>query len=138
MYFFREIKFFTSLFRKLQIFLNLLWRGFRKMAKKTDNRLNQLREICAKVDADKAAVIEPLLTDVVFMEERLKELRKLPQIEVSSKNKAVQRITAAGKQYKETMQAYLNALKVVQTTLSRFTVEEADAFDKWLQEARGE
>lgn len=108
------------------------------MAKKTDNRLNQLREICAKVDADKAAVIEPLLTDVVFMEERLKELRKLPQIEVSSKNKAVQRITAAGKQYKETMQAYLNALKVVQTTLSRFTVEEADAFDKWLQEARGE
>lgn len=108
------------------------------MADKTNDRLNQLREICAKVDADKAAVIEPLLTDVVFMEQRLKELRQLPQIRVSKKDKSLQQITAAGKQYKETMQAYLNALKVVQTTLSRFTVEEADAFDKWLQEARGE
>lgn len=97
-------------------------------------RYEQLKEIVSKVDADKAAVIEPLLTDVIFMEERLTALRALPHIRVSKKDPAMQQITAAGKQYKETMQAYLNAIKVIQTTLSRFTQEEADAFDLWLQE----
>ncbi len=97
-------------------------------------RYEQLKEIISKVDEDKAAVIEPLLADVVFMEERLDVLKRLPHIRISKKNPEVQQITAAGKQYKETMQAYLNALKVIQSTLSRFTQEEADAFDIWLQE----
>ena len=97
-------------------------------------RIDQLKEIISKVDADKAAVIEPLLTDIIFMEERLTALRRLPHIRISEKNPEIQQVTAAGKQYKETMQAYLNALKVVQTTLSRFTVEEQDAFDLWLKE----
>ena len=97
-------------------------------------RYEKLKDIVSKVDEDKAAVIEPLLTDIIFMEERLTALRALPHIRVSKKDQSVQQITAAGKQYKETMQAYLNAIKVIQTTLSRFTQEEADEFDKWLQE----
>ena len=36
--------------------------------------------------------------------------------------------------YKELMQSYLNAVKVLQSTLSRYSVEEQDAFDQWLQE----
>lgn len=97
-------------------------------------RYERLKEIVSKVDADKAAVIEPLLTDIIFMEDRLKELRALPHIRVSTSNPSMQQITAAGKQYKETMQAYLNAIKVVQTTLSRFTQEGEDEFEKWLAE----
>lgn len=96
-------------------------------------RYEQLKDIVSKVDADKAAVIEPLLTDIIFMEERLTALRALPQIRVSKKDPGLQQITAAGKQYKETMQAYLNAIKVVQTTLSRFTQEDEDEFDKWIK-----
>jgi hypothetical protein len=96
-------------------------------------RYEQLKSIVSKVDADKAAVIEPLLTDVIFMEERLTVLRGLPHIRISKKDPSLQQITAAGKQYKETMQAYLNAIKVIQTTLSRFTQEEEDEFDRWLK-----
>jgi len=96
-------------------------------------RYEQLKEIVSKVDADKAAVVEPLLTDIIFMEERLTALRAMPHIRVSKKDPAMQQITAAGKQYKETMQAYLNAIKVIQTTLSRFTQEDEDEFDKWLK-----
>lgn len=102
----------------------------------TKARLERLKDIISKVDQDKAEVIEPLLTDILFMEGRLNELRALPHLKISKKDNARQEITAAGKQYKETMQAYLNALKVVQTTLSRFAVEEQDAFDEWLQENR--
>ena len=38
-------------------------------------------------------------------------------IRVDKKNPARQEITPAGKQYKEYMQSYLNALKVLQKTL---------------------
>lgn len=97
-------------------------------------RLEALQQIVAKIDPDKAAVIEPLLTEICFMEKRLDELRALPHLRVSTKRNDVQQITAAGKQYKETMQAYLNAVKVVQMSLSRFSVEEKDAFDEWLEQ----
>lgn len=82
-------------------------------------RLEKLQKIFENVDEDKREVIEPLLYDVIFIEKRLAELRKLPMIRVHPNNKARQETTPAGKQYKEYMQSYLNALKVLQTTLYR-------------------
>lgn len=97
-------------------------------------RLESLKAIFEKVDADKAAVVSPLLPQVVFMEQRLDELRNVPHIRIHPKNPARQEITAAGKQYKELMQSYLNAVKVLQMTLGRYAVEEKDAFDEWLEQ----
>ena len=97
-------------------------------------RLESLKAIFEKVDADKAAVVSPLLPQVVFMEQRLEDLRKVPHIRIHPKNPARQEITAAGKQYKELMQSYLNAVKVLQMTLGRYAVEEKDAFDEWLEQ----
>ena len=97
-------------------------------------RLESLKAIFEKVDSDKAAVISPLLPQVGFMEQRLEELKKVPHIRIHPKNPARQEITAAGKQYKELMQSYLNAVKVLQMTLSRYSVEEKDAFDEWLEQ----
>ena len=82
-------------------------------------RIEKLRKIFENVDNDKRQVIEPLLDEVIFIENRLAELRKLPMIRVHPKNPARQETTPAGKQYKEYMQSYLNALKVLQTTLYR-------------------
>lgn len=87
-------------------------------------RLEKLLEIAEKLDADKRTAVEPLLTDIVFMENRLTELRKLPHIRIHPKNPERQQVTAAGKQYKETMQSYLNALKVILTAINR---QESDA-----------
>ena len=101
-------------------------------------RLEELEKIFEKVDEDKVKVIKPLFAEIGFMEGRLKELRELPQIRIHPTDKARQEITAAGKQYKETMQAYLNAIKVLQMTLSRFSEEAEDAFDKWLKENSNE
>lgn len=83
------------------------------------NRIEKLKQIFENVDEDKREVILPLLDDVIFIESRLAELRKLPMIRVHPKNPERQEVTAAGKQYKEYMQSYLNALKVLQTTLYR-------------------
>ena len=97
-------------------------------------RLESLKAIFEKVDADKAAVISPLLPQVVFIEQRLEELKKVPHLRIHPKNPARQEITAAWKQYKELMQSYLNAVKVLQMTLSRYSVDEKDAFDEWLEQ----
>ena len=88
------------------------------------SRLEELTAIAEKLDADKRTAVEPLLIDIVFMENRLADLRKLPHLRIHPKNPERQQVTAAGKQYKETMQSYLNALKVVLAAINR---QESDA-----------
>lgn len=97
-------------------------------------RLEELQCVFDGVDPDKAKVVRPLLPQVVFMEEKLEALRQMPHIRAHPKNPARMETTAAGKQYKETMQAYLNAIKVLQMTLGRYSVEAKDAFDEWLEQ----
>ena len=92
-------------------------------------REKELLEIIERVDADKKAVLTPLIADIVYMEGSLQELRKLPFIRIHPKDMARQQVTPAAKQYKETMQAYLNAVKVVLTALYR---NEGDGADELL------
>ena len=82
-------------------------------------RLQQLNDALQKIDEDKRSALNPLIPEIVFMETRLQELRKLPHIRIHPKDNSRQEITAAGKQYKETMQAYLNAVKLLLTALYR-------------------
>lgn len=96
-------------------------------------RLNELKAIFEKVDADKAAVVAPLLPQVVFMEGRLEELRAVPHIRIHPKNPARQEVTAAGKQYKELMQQYSNTIKVLLMVLYR---TESNAADELLEKLK--
>lgn len=89
-------------------------------------RLAELKAIFEKVDPDKAAVVMPLLPQVVFMEERLDALRAVPHIRIHPKDPARQQVTAAGKQYKEILQQYNNTLKVLLMVLYRTESGAAD------------
>lgn len=80
-------------------------------------RIERLKQIFESIDEDKRDIIAPLFDDVIFIEGRLAELRGLPMLRVHPKNPARQEVTPAGKQYKEYMQSYLNAIKVLQRTL---------------------
>lgn len=80
-------------------------------------RKEELKKIFEGVDENKRDLIAPVIDEVIFIEERLAELRKLPHLRVHPKNPARQEVTPAGKQYKEYMQSYLNAIKVLQKTL---------------------
>lgn len=97
-------------------------------------RLKQLQDICSRLDDDKKAVIQPLLLDIAFMERRLDELRQLPHIRIHPKNRERQEVTPAGKQYKETMQAYLNAVKVIMSALYKTETSAADELLERLKE----
>lgn len=97
-------------------------------------RIEQLQEITSKLNNDQQAIIQPLLGEITFMEKRLDELRRLPHLRIHPKDPARQQVTPAGKQYKETMQAYLNAIKVIMTALSRNDTSAADELLTKLQE----
>ena len=54
-----------------------------------------------------------LIDEIIFIENQLEELRKLPFISVNPKNPAQQKATPASKQYKEMMQQYNNSLRLL-------------------------
>ena len=97
-------------------------------------RFEQLQEIFSSIDDDKKKVIEPLIVDVVYMEERLVELKKLPHIRVDKNNSMRQETTPAFKQWKELQQQYLNSIKVLLTSLYRVESSAADELMKKLSE----
>lgn len=97
-------------------------------------RLKELNKIIDGIHSEQAAVIRPLLDDIVFCEERLTELRKLPQIRVHKTDKTRQEPTAAAKQYKETVQSYTNIIKIVLMALYRDETDGATELIEALKE----
>lgn len=97
-------------------------------------RLEQLQEVFNCIDDDKKRVIEPLLHDVVYMEEQLTVLKELPHIRYNKNNPQRQEATPAFKQWKDMQQQYLNAIKVLMTALYRVESDAADELMKKLSE----
>ncbi len=73
---------------------------------------------------DTKGIILPMIDDVVFLEEQLQELRKLPFMKVNPKNPAQQKPTPAAKQYKELLQQYNNCIKILTGILRKDAPEE--------------
>ena len=78
-------------------------------------------------------IVTPLIDDVVFLEERLEELRKLPFIRVNPKNDADQKATPAAKQYKEFLQQYNNCIKILASVLTKNGAEEESPLRAFLR-----
>lgn len=76
------------------------------------NRQEELEEIVLKTSEDKVKA-QRLIEEIVFIEEQMKELKKLPFIAVNPKNPEQQRTTPASKQYKELLQQYNNSLRLL-------------------------
>lgn len=81
-------------------------------------RLEELKKKCEELHME-MVIIENTLTEIVFLEERLKELKKLPFIKVHPRNPELQKPTAAAKQYKEFLQQYNNSIKVLCSMLHK-------------------
>ena len=86
------------------------------------NRTEELLKIFEDVEGSKD-LIRPMISDVVFLERRLDELRKLPFIRVNPKDPAQQKPTPAAKQYKELLQQYNNCIKILAGILHKDSPE---------------
>ncbi len=77
---------------------------------------------------------DPFLTqeveEMVFLEEQLERLRKLPQIEVHPKTGA-QRATPAAKEYIKYLQQYNNVVKILIRATGTDEADEESPLRKW-------
>ena len=76
--------------------------------------MTRREELIAIIPEESMELVTSVLDDVVFLEERLTELKKLPFIEVNPKNPMKQRSTPASKLYKEFLQQYINCIKMIE------------------------
>ena len=74
------------------------------------------------ITSETAAVISPLIDNVLFIEERLEYLKTLPFIAVNPKNEMQQKYTAAYKQYKELYQQYTIGVKILLSVIDDKTI----------------
>jgi hypothetical protein len=71
-------------------------------------------ELLAIIPEESLELVKSVIDDVVFLEGRLDELKKLPFIEINPKNPMKQRSTPASKLYKEFLQQYINCIKMIE------------------------
>ena len=77
-----------------------------------------------------------LVDEMIFLEEQLRSLRKLPMLKVNPKNKMQQRTTPAQKQYKEFLQQYTNVIKTL-SKIGQDDAEEESPLRSYLKELGG-
>lgn len=92
--------------------------------------MNRREEIRAIIPEESMALVEEVIDQAVFLEERLTELKELPFISVNPNNKAQQRTTPAAKQYKEFLQQYNNCIKILESVVYRSKKLEGDELEE--------
>ena len=75
-----------------------------------ESRAEELRDVFKDIDDGKRKVIDNLIGEAVFLEEQMTELKKYPFIKFHPTNPNLQKVTAAGKQYREFLQTYTNII----------------------------
>lgn len=77
--------------------------------------------------------ITPLIEKMLFLENELEKLEKLPMIKVHPENPEIQKSTPAAKLYKEFLQQYTNIIKVISRATSTDNDEEDSPLRKWVK-----
>lgn len=80
------------------------------------NRRDELIELVPEESLD---LVIDVIDEVVFLEKKLTNLKKLPFIEVHPQNPMKQRNTPAAKLYKEFLQQYINCIKAIENIIYR-------------------
>ena len=84
-----------------------------------EKRREQLNEIFKNVDESQKQLIDPLLDELVRLEDEIAELRKLPQLRVHPNNPSIQKLTPAARLLKMELQSYMNAVRILSGILRK-------------------
>lgn len=115
-------------------------RPFFSCYKKYMDRKLRTAEILGVIKENNEAelkILEPLVNDIVFLEEKLDDLKQYPFININKNNPVQQKTTPAGKQYKELLQQYINCIKVIIALAGDQNISEDSPLRKWLKSRVG-
>ena len=87
-------------------------------------RKEEILKLIEGNDSNSVRIVRELVDDFVFLEEQLKELRKLPQIVVNKANPSLQKTTPAAKLYKDTLIQYSNLIKIILSACEEEATED--------------
>lgn len=101
--------------------------------------MSRLEELTALIPDDSLGLVNEVVEEIVFLEGKLTELKKLPFIQVHPDDATLQRSTPASKQYKEFLQQYINCIKVIEAVIYKDKRLEGDEVEesplrKWFKE----
>ena len=94
------------------------------------SRADELHNIFKDCDEGKRLIVDRLIDEAVYLEEQLTELKQYKHIKIHPQNPNLQKITAAGKQYREYLQTYTNIIRA----LERMLASEEQGEDSPLQQ----
>lgn len=88
------------------------------------DKQKRIKELNDFVGKDKVIFLEKLIYDIVFMEEQMENLKKLPFIKVHPENKELQKRTEASKLYLSTLAQYTQDIKTLSYLTGKAGEEE--------------
>lgn len=96
-------------------------------------------DLLAIIPDDSLDLVNEMVDEIIFLEDRLEELKRLPFIQVNPKNPMQQRNTPASKMYKEFLQQYINCVKLLEGVIYRDKKLEGEEVEdsplrKWFKE----
>ena len=103
----------------------------------TDKRKRELLSAFNGTEKTREIVL-PLIDEAIFLEARLRELKRLPFILVNPANPAMQKPTPASKQYRELLQQYNNCVKALCGVLRKDGTEDESPLRAFLREMNGD
>lgn len=98
------------------------------------NRRDELMKILN--DANNS-IVSPLIDEILYLENQLNYLRDLPKIRVNPADNSQQKTTPAAKLYKEYLQQYLNAIKLLSGITKTDVDNDESPLRKWVNQKIG-
>lgn len=97
--------------------------------------MDRKEELLEIINHDRALV--PLVDEMVYLEEQLAYLRGLPKLKVHPENPELQKVTPAAKLYREMLQQYTIAVRILMKATGRGETEEESPLRRYLNEMDG-
>ena len=101
---------------------------------KKSERRAEYDEMFRDVDENEKRLVDKLISEVVYYEEQMEELKKLPFISVHPKKPTLQKTTPAARLYKEYANSYMNALRILLNILRKVETNAQDELLRRLEE----
>ena len=86
-------------------------------------------ELLDAIDHD--PTLEPLIDDMIYLEEQLDDLRKLPKLKVHPKDKTKQKPTPAARLYREALANYTNIIRLLLRATGIDENDETSPLREW-------
>ena len=103
-------------------------------AVKEMSRRDEFEKLFENVDETERKLVDRLITEVIFCEEKMTELKQLPFIAVNPKNPQQQRITPAARLYKDYSASYRDAIRILLNILRKVETTAQDELLRRLEE----